>query len=222
MPDHSDPFKRLAKLQQIEEQTPAAPEVPSQDELAGRLARLNVLRLRMDAGNDVARRDLKNALTVDEWARYEQSDSFIRSGHLGARPSVLDTYIEMLRKADFYHSRAESTLVTDRSRLDHHSRPGRHRLHTDAETAYEKAVEYLAEQLNVNTHNRALIEMWLDRPVDMTPGYEPSLDPISMPRVRGSRSVHCLTNTEPTIFDQKRKNKYTTLLDAIERIKQYL
>ncbi|TDK68530.1 hypothetical protein [Sapientia aquatica] len=220
MPDYSKSLKRLAKLKEIDQKPVASQAVPNHAVKVSRHARLTLLLSRIDAGNDVARRELKNALTADEWGQFDEFGSYIRSGHLGERPEELKKYVELLRKADFFHSRADSTPVNSSSKRDANNRTGRDRLRFKAEATYEKALEYLSEILDSTANRNGLIEMWLDRPVDMTPGHEPSLDPISMPRLKGSTSVYCQSQAELTIFDQLRDAKRSALVNAIESLVQ--
>ena len=53
--------------------------------------------------------------------------------------------MDLLKKADFYYYRDESTSKTERSRIDHLGRSGRKRLFNKADTYYERAIERLNE-----------------------------------------------------------------------------
>jgi hypothetical protein len=103
------------------------------------------------------------------------------------RPDELRTYLDLLKKADFYYYRAESTSKTERSRIDHLGRNGRKRLFDKADTYYERAIERLNEifeSCDGQTLNDVLLH--LDRPWKL--GDDPNLGPNHMPRVRNSRS----------------------------------
>jgi len=218
MTDLEELRKRLV-ANQAKSTKPTIPTNPKQQ--ARRLKRLEALLAKMDAGKDVARRDMKSALTEEEWAEFEYHNSFIDAEDdvYGDRPAELDKYIEMLKKADFlYNARAESTPVTNRTKRDMRGRTGRKRLYDEAELAYEKALEYLNKILSTNPQTAAVIRMWLDRPCDDTPGYEPALDPTSMPRARGSRSHYAQEDNSGTKFDKKREYKRQALEEAIDNI----
>lgn len=199
---------RTAALQ-AHEQTPKTKNT-------ARLKRLHDLLTRLEDGTDVARRDLQNALTEDEWTVYENANQMARSGAMGERPETLDHYIDLLKKADFFDSRADATPITSRSRKDHLSRSGKHRLRANAETTYEKALEYLIGLLE--GADGQIIRQWLDRPVDTAPGHAPNVDRDSMPRVKGSRSLRARDRDGATIFDQRRANKRAALVEAIKTL----
>ena len=95
---------------------------------ARRLKRLQKLLTRMNEGADIARRHLQNALTEQEWDEFEQANGYLRDEEEmlnDSRPDELDSYLELLKKADFYYSRAESTKNTRRSRIDHLGQAGK-------------------------------------------------------------------------------------------------
>ncbi len=82
----------------------------------------------MNEGADIARRHLQNALTEQEWDEFEQANGYLRDEEEmlnDSRPDELDSYLELLKKADFYYSRAESTKNTRRSRIDHLGQSGK-------------------------------------------------------------------------------------------------
>ena len=135
---------------------------------ARRLKRLQKLLTRMDEGADIARRDLQNALTEQEWEEFEQANGYLRDEDEmlnDSRPDELDSYLELLKKADFYYSRAESTKKTRRSRIDHLGQAGKTRLYNKADTYYERAIERLNEILSAaDAYTQHQILMHLDRP----------------------------------------------------------
>lgn len=199
-----------ARLQAVGE-TPK-PSAPAAD-TARRLARLRALRVKLDQGHDVARRDLKNALTQEEWATYQSIDGIATAGAMGSRPPELGEYVKLLRKADLYDLRADSTPRTNRSVIDHLNRAGQGRLRAKAETTYETALEYLATLLDGSQGE--IVRRWLDRPVRTDAGFEPSADRESVPRLITSRSQQAWARDLPTIFDRKRANKRIALDGAI-------
>jgi hypothetical protein len=112
-----------------------------------RLKRLKELFVRLKSGEDITRRDLKNALTDEQWEEFEYNNQNISvvEQESGNRPQELNSYLDLLKKADFYYYRAESTSKTERSRIDHLGRYGRQRLFDKADTYYESAIERLNE-----------------------------------------------------------------------------
>ena len=184
---------------------------------ARRLKRLQKLLTRIDEGADIARRDLQNALTEQEWEVFEQDNGYLRDEDEilnDSRPDALNSYLELLKKADFYYSRAESTKKTRRSRIDHLGQAGKTRLYNKADTYYERAIERLNEILSAaDAYTQHQILMHLDRPWDL--GDFPNLGPVLMPRLRKSRSINSLSVGGPTKFDAKRENKRTAIQSAI-------
>ena len=209
------------KLQQAQQQQNAvAVSQLSTDEKKRRLKRLKELFARLKSGEDISRRDLKNALTEQQWEEFEYNNQNIDIEELDAsnRPDELRTYLDLLKKADFYYYRAESTSKTERSRIDHLGRSGRKRLFDKADTYYERAIERLNEifeSCDGQTLNEVLAH--LDRPWQL--GDSPNLGPNHMPRVRNSRSRFSDSQSGLTKFDLKRKYKRDAIESAIAALK---
>jgi len=185
-----------------------------------RLKRLKELFVRLKSGEDITRRDLKNALTDEQWDEFEYNNQNINTEEPDAsnRPNELLTYLDLLKKADFYYYRAESTNKTERSRIDHLGRSGRKRLFDKADTYYERAIERLNEifeSCDGQTINDVLSH--LDRPWQL--GDSPNLGPNHMPRVRNSRSRFSDSKDGPTKFDLKRRYKQDAIENAIAVLK---
>jgi hypothetical protein len=209
------------KLQQAQQQQNAvAVSQLSTDEKKRRLKRLKELFARLKSGEDISRRDLKNALTEQQWEEFEYNNQNIDIEELDAsnRPDELRTYLDLLKKADFYYYRAESTSKTERSRIDHLGRSGRKRLFDKADTYYERAIERLNEifeSCDAQTLNE--VQTHLDRPWAL--GDSPNLGPNHMPRVRNSRSRYSDSQSGLTKFDLKRKYKRDAIESAIAALK---
>ena len=86
-----------------------------------RLKRLKELFACLKSGEDITCRDLKNALTDEQWEEFEYNNQNIdvEDPDSSNRPDELRTYLDLLKKVDFYYNRAESTKKTERSRIDH-------------------------------------------------------------------------------------------------------
>jgi hypothetical protein len=210
--------KRIQQSQQ--EQNADAVSQLSTTEKKRRLKRLKELLARLKRGDDITRRDLKNALTDEQWEEFEYNNQNIdvEEPDSSNRPDELRTYLDLLKKADFYYYRAESTKKTERSRIDHLGRSGRKRLFDTADTYYERAIERLNEifeSCDAQTLNEVLAH--LDRPWAL--GDSPNLGPNHMPRVRNSRSRFSDSQSGLTKFDLKRKYNRDAIENAIAVLK---
>ena len=208
--------KRLQQTQQ--EQNAVVVSQLSPTEKKQRLKRLKELLARLKRGNDITRRDLEKVLTEEQWNDYEQANQYLSVDYSKSieRPQELDVYLEKIKQADFYHARASSTPTTERSRIDGRNRSGRLRLYHQAEACYEDAVMYLCGILD--GHNRQLankLRMYLDRDVDTSTDNQPGADPQSVPRIKGSRSIHSESNKGANKFELKRKYKRDAIESAI-------
>jgi hypothetical protein len=212
--------KRIQQSQQ--EQNAVVVSQLSPTEKKRRLKRLKELLARLKRGNDITRRDLEKVLTEEQWNDYEQANQYLSVNYLEGteRPQELDVYLDKIRQADFYHNRSSSTPTTERSRIDHRNRSGRMRLYYQAEACYEDAVMYLCGVLD--GHNQQLaneVRMYLDRDVDTSTGNQPGADPQSVPRIRGSKSIHSKSNKGANKFELRRKYKRDALESAIAVLK---
>jgi hypothetical protein len=210
--------KKLQQAQQANQSEAIAKLDPA--EKKRRLKRLKELFARIKSGEDITRRDLKNALTEEQWEEFEYNNQNISvvEQESGNRPQELNSYLDLLKKADFYYYRAESTKKTERSRIDHLGRSGRKRLFDTADTYYERAIERLNEIFE-SCDGQTLQEVLshLDRPWQL--GDSPNLGPNHMPRVRNSRSRFSDTQRGLTKYDLKRKYKRDAIENAIAALK---
>ena len=174
---------------------------------AKRLKRLQTLMGRLEAGKDVARRDLQLVLTADEWNRYEAEVEQRRDlkAMLIEVPAKLLPYIACLKRADFLHMRAESMVADGDPRVSRG-------LYHQAESSYETAIEILEEALG----GQSDLVMWLDRDFSLTPEKVPSPDPLAVPRLKMSKSG----NREPDggidwLTGQRRSLKLAALKSSL-------
>lgn len=123
----------------------------------------------------------------------------------GEIPSELKHYADLLRKADKLDSLANAQRKRNSIKTDSNGKTAVQRLRSKAEVCYEAANEYLFSLL-VPPPERAMgfdaelassVRRWLDRDVDTRIGFEPSTDCVGVARIKGSKSVHCLTIKEP-------------------------
>lgn len=146
---------------------------------AKRQKRLQTLIGWLEAGKDVARRDLQLVLAADEWAMYEAEVEQHRDmkAKLIEVPAKLQPYIACLKRADFLYMRAESMVADGDPRI-------RRGLYRQAESAYEAAIGVLEEALGKQPE----LVMWLDREFSLTPENAPTPDPLAVPRLKMSKS----------------------------------
>ena len=112
-----------------------------------RLARLQCLLDRMEQGLDVAKRDLKSALTEEEWLTYEERRAEELENRNIEPPPKIKKYLNFKAKADLalaranaYHQRPfdSKNRATERKMYEHHSH------------LVDCALEYLSECLVSN------------------------------------------------------------------------
>ena len=183
--------------------------------------RLRRLLDRLNAGKDVARRELETALTADEWSEYE---SFIEQERAvkeaSQRPKQFDKYLKMLKKADFAHNKSLVTPTTKRTVRDYRGRTGAVRLQHQAESGYEALLIHLEELLTTaNTVERFELLSWLDREVDFSAGSHLGADAELVPRLKSSKSMRSQsTFSRDNIFVMRRANKAMILEQALDTL----
>lgn len=179
--------------------------------------RLVTLIARIEAGSDVARRELQLALMPEEWEMYENDVQARRDVKemLSVTPDRLKPYLAHLKRADFFYSRAESMVANG----DPQVRQG---LYHQAESAYETAIEILAEALRKQSD----LVMWLDRSFSTEFGSDLSLDPSGVPRLKNSHSGHrnCgnkdIGNGVEPLSGNRRLLKFVALKSSLDSLQQ--
>lgn len=173
---------------------------------AARLAKLNELLGRLRRGEIVQNRQLQTWLGEQGYKEYEDSwsNTVDQRNLLSRKSGAVIEYEELLKKAILLYNRGETASQRG-------MRSAR-QLHAKAQTAFEKALLYLEEQLSVDPS----LQMWLDRHCDFTSNGNLSLDPIGMPRAITSRSLDNLSDGIKT--DSKRQCKIRAVETEIERI----
>lgn len=156
-----------------------------------------VLRLLLTNKNATAEQ-MRAALTPDQYAQYVASFEFEVShaeSEWENRPAEIDHYLQLVKLGDFFTGaadRAAKRAKTSRSlkRYDSSGRPTSAKLRDKAESHYEDALLYLREDC---VDIIVKLQSWFDRELDFdtetSKFYE---DAASVPRLRGSRSKHCL------------------------------
>lgn len=113
--------------------------------------RLEELLIRLESGEDVAVRDLKNVLTQVEFEQYELEWEWIQDVKKGHVFDDSSEYDALLKKGDFYNNKAESKRFNDVARK---------KFARQAESTYEIALEQLQSDIERNPG----IAMAYDRP----------------------------------------------------------
>ncbi len=153
---------------------------------ARRKIRLSELIERINAGTDVAARDMKLVLLDEQYSAFqsEWASQLEQRSYLRDKPAVVVEYEERLKAAQFAYSRAEgysgSTKrkpVKGRDGLFTHQR-----FYRKAESLFGGLMEYLTEQLEIDPS----LQIWFDRQVE---DFYVGLSPDAMPRVVTSRST---------------------------------
>ena len=174
-----------------------------------RLAKLEVIREKLEQGKHVQNRDLQTWLTRDEYELidfYWEREQERRQLKYGEKPDEVKEYEEKLKKAKFFDSRADGFRKDLKKAL-------KERYY--AETLYERALEYLQEQYEKNPG----IQTWFDRPIVIDKIENSNLAPNveCMPHVITSRS---LINQSPVRKQTIADIKLTVVEQAIKNIKK--
>lgn len=170
------------------------------DDGAARLSQCVRVLEKIAAAAVVKDQQLQRALTAEEYSEYrasfDLSVTHTEDEWLQTRPPVLDHYIALVKRGDFYNALADRFARAKRPTYDTRGQSGALRMRRKAEAMYEKATESL-QAITVGKDDAVEIERWLDRFISWTIGEEPSIDVVGIPRVRGSKSKHSQANSRP-------------------------
>jgi hypothetical protein len=173
-----------------------------------RLAKLHDLLDRLRRGEIVQNRQLHTWLGEQGYKEYEDSwsNTVDQRNLLSRKSGAIIEYEELLKKAILLYNRGEAASQRG-------MRSAR-QLHAKAQTAFERALLYLEEQLSIDPS----LQIWLDRQCDFTASNYPSLDPFSVPRAITSRSLDNQSGPISEKIDSKRQCKISAVETEIERI----
>ena len=145
-------------------------------------------------------RQLQTWLGEQGYKEYEDSwsNTVDQRNLLSRKSGAIIEYEELLKKAILLYNRGEAAS----------------QLHAKAQTAFERALLYLEEQLSIDPS----LQIWLDRQCDFTASNYPSLDPFSVPRAITSRSLDNQSGPISEKVDSKRQCKIRAVETEIERI----
>ena len=158
---------------------PKRPKRKLNDAEKKRAAKLKDIAKRLKAGEHVQNRMLKTWLTQAEFESIDidwQSEKNSRITHHD-KPAAVTRYEELLKQADFLHSRSVGYLNANNKKQA--------AVFDDlAVSAYEDALASLAEDYGEDIS----IQGWFDRPLNFDAGSDLDFNPTCMPRVVTSRS----------------------------------
>jgi hypothetical protein len=161
-----------------------------------RLVLLNTLLSQQLRGKTVSVAQIKQALTEHEYAEYESSltqpVTTAEIMYADGVPNTLKRYNIKLREADFQYYKYEKMSGLRDNRKAQFKSESLKRTMNKAEQLYERALEYLQDQIEFATRERRQDELlrWLDRDVVFGADGNLSIDADGVPRVKGSRSHH--------------------------------
>lgn len=170
-----------------------------------KIKRYKLLIHRLETGQTVSSWALRYSLTKNEIKAMQDAWNEELESRKAAKPTEVKRYEKLLQKACLYYAMMErySSVIPKKPNLTK-------QYANKADSAFEAAIEYLREIAKCSD-----IQMWMDRDVFG----EISWDPISIPRVIGSKSAECLNKSKtpyPTIA--KREIKIQVLQEAIKKL----
>jgi len=164
-----------------------------------RLNNLELLVERLERGEHIQNRTIKTHLTEEQYndmlKAWEEQQKIRKE--LKDKPDAIKEYEALIRKAQFVYNKAESQRFKGAG------------LYDKAEALYERVIEHIQEQAQVNPD----LILWLDR----DPFSDVAPNPESIPRVITSRSLD-LSGINHFQVKTKAQVKIDTLKDAINEI----
>ena len=147
----------------------------------------------------VSTQALRSVLTAAEFSSYSSElsapTSVLDAIRADGKPSEIVRYSAMLKKADWTNARAEAAsrrFSTRRYGINNESQASY--LRHQAEHQYERACEYLDEQLTtLDAGTEQAIRAWLDRDFDMSTEGRIAPDCMGVARAVDSSSKYCVS-----------------------------
>jgi hypothetical protein len=178
-----------------------------------KLSKLNDMLEKILRNKNVSNKQMKSALTADEYVNYIASLDLVSHSveimYGDGMPSELSDYNTYVRRADFQNNKFEKMHGEKTFRKKNYSTASITAASNKAESLYEDALERLGEIWSVASHaERFDLQNWLDREIDLEEGANSklSIDCGGIPRVRGSKSKHALDSGLPKLSKRlKRK-----------------
>lgn len=162
---------------------------------------------------------LQRVLTASEYDLFLQqakaplnAEQVLASSDL---PDALKHYQQLVLQADRLNGLAESAATRKRKSAKPAADSS---LRNRAEAAYERACEYLAEQIAAaQGYEQYELLTWLDRDFDYGPGGSISPDAAGVARIRGSNSAHCKVKSHTTL-QEKHKMLHELQITAVSQV----
>jgi hypothetical protein len=169
-----------------------------------KISRIKILIQRLDGGRDITISSMNRVLTPVQMKEFKTDWEDELSNRRVQKPTQLKTYERMIRVGCLHYQKMEKYSFTkDKNRLAK-------KFSDKAEDIFEKAIEYLVEQLQADSNLR----MWIDREPDGS-----NLTPMGVPRVIGSSSFESLVKTKtPYPVITKRELKLRALELALSKL----
>jgi hypothetical protein len=180
---------------------------PANEGHSKRIKKLQEIREKLIAGEEVANRQLKTWLGehFDDVARGWAEEQELRLKPED-KPDAIREYERRLKQAGFQYAKAWKALSK--------GSPSKTKQFNQTDTAYERVLEYLQEQVSIDPS----IEQWLDRTSDNGPDtVGTGIDFHGIPRVRTSRSMQNQSAASVTGQVRSKRNIKIEVVDrAIE------
>lgn len=137
--------------------------------------RLEEVLGRLESGEDVAARDLRNAIGDDEFQNFEDEWKNIQELKSGKWVETSNEYETLLHEGDFLYNKAESKRFKKFT----------HEFHEQAQGKYDAALSALQSDMESNPNLRGSYDRLPD-----SMRADVSLSPEGMPRAINSKSIH--------------------------------
>jgi hypothetical protein len=179
-----------------------------------RLDVINALLQSMVNGRGCTDKQLKRVLTAEQHHDYinaastQQHPSEIEYGN--GMPHDLRSYKYLLQQADFYYNRFDRLSSLRSSGRVRYTEATVKSAENKAESLYEDALERLEEiWTSAGPYEQHQIQNWMDREIDFDAGYDRKIgiDPVQIPRVRGSKSVNALDSGLPKLSKRLKRTE---------------
>ena len=169
-----------------------------------KIERIKELINRLNNDHDVTNSSLSRVLSEEEFNHYKKEWDEELASRKVEKPEVIKIYEKKIKIAILNYTKMERySLMNGKAVL---AREYAHK----AESQFERAIEFLEDHFQSNSDLR----LWIDRDPDGS-----SLDPISIPRVIGSKSFECQDKRKsPYPIMTKKQLKLTTLEMVLENL----
>lgn len=171
-----------------------------------KIRRIQALIGRLENGQQVTPRDLRSLLTKDDLNEINLAWKEEKIGREAEKPIPIKKYEKLLQIACSYYGLMEK-YSGSLSKNEYLARAYSHK----SDIAFERAIEFIREAEDKNSD----ISLWLDRDVFGEIEY----NPISIPRVIGSRNHECQDKRKtPYPLQTKREVKIQVLEEIVKRM----